>query len=284
MVNLCVITVCLNAEAVLERTIKSILNQTCVNYEYIIKDGGSTDQTVNLANSYLSAFSEKNIPFRVISKPDRGIYDAMNEAVREASGDWVIFMNAGDCLANNSVLEVVEKSDCLHTSDIVYGDVIKENVGLYRYYKADPLEKIRFGLPFSHQSVFTKRELLVERPYSNQYLSCDHEFYLDMYRQGRRFGYIPEPISIFAMDGISSNWENFYQQKIAMLENMSIRDEEAIQVAKNVLENTRKKDRLKKILRKILPARIQLSFRRLQCRRRGWKTEEEMFGSKKEAI
>lgn len=282
MVKLSVVTVCLNAEAMIEKTIQSILNQTCTDFEYIIKDGCSKDQTVSLANSYVSAFSEKNIPFRVISRPDRGIYDAMNEAVQEANGEWVIFMNAGDCLVNNRVLEMVEKNASLRTADIVYGDVIKENLGLYKHYKAESLEKIRFGLPFSHQSVFTKRELLAETPYSNAYLSCDHEFYLNMYRQGKRFGYIPEPISVFAMGGISSNWENFYQQKIAMLEQMPVRDEEVIQAAKDVLENTRKKERLKRPFRRILPERLQMMLSRMRCKRNGWKTKEEMFGVKRD--
>lgn len=284
MVKVSVITVCLNAEAMIEKTIQSVLNQTCTDFEYIIKDGCSKDQTVSLAHSYASAFSERNIPFRVLSRPDKGIYDAMNEAVREATGEWVIFMNAGDCLANRSVLEIVGKSEHLCTADIVYGDVIKEKLGLYRYDKAAPLDKIRFGLPFSHQSVFTKRELLLKMPYSNQYLSCDHEFYLNMYRQGRQFGYIPEPISIFDMGGISSNWENFYNQKIAMLEHMPVRDEEAIQRTKDVLEKTKKKDSLKKIFRKVLPAAMQDAISRMQCRRHGWKTEEEMFGTKKGTI
>ena len=105
MKRFCIITVCLNAEKVLEKTILSVLNQEFNEYEYLIKDGCSYDSTLRIAESYTSAFRKKGISYRIISQKDQGIYDAMNQAACAAQGEWILYMNAGDCFANNLVLK-----------------------------------------------------------------------------------------------------------------------------------------------------------------------------------
>ena len=85
-----IITVCLNAEKAIGDTIRSVLEQSCTDVEYIVKDGGSKDETVGIAKSFMPAFEKRGISYRVISKPDRGIYDAMNQAVRDVQGEWVL--------------------------------------------------------------------------------------------------------------------------------------------------------------------------------------------------
>ena len=76
-----IITVCLNVEGQISDTIASVLSQTCMDFEYIIKDGVSKDGTVSIAQSFAPAFAERGIPYRVISQPDKGVYDAMNQQV-----------------------------------------------------------------------------------------------------------------------------------------------------------------------------------------------------------
>ena len=88
-----VITVCYNSKKTIEDTIKSILNQTYANYEYIIIDGGSTDGTLELIKSYEPLFEGK---LRYISEPDKGIYNAMNKGIRMATGDLVCLLNSDD--------------------------------------------------------------------------------------------------------------------------------------------------------------------------------------------
>ena len=98
-----IITVTYNSEKTIHKTIESVINQKYKNYEYIIKDGLSTDKTIDLIYSY-----ENDIDC-IISKEDCGIYDAMNYAIKETNGDWIIFLNADDHFYDDKVLNRFEK-------------------------------------------------------------------------------------------------------------------------------------------------------------------------------
>ena len=287
MIKFSIITICLNIEAEIGDTIASVINQSCTDYEYLIKDGISSDGTVGVAESFAQAFAEKGISYRIISQSDSGIYDAMNQAVREAQGEWVIFMNAGDCFANSSVLDRVNKSGCLKDADIVYGDRILRSGKLFFRQKARALENIRYGLPFGHQSTFTSRKLLLDNPYSLQFRVCsDHRFYLQMYLEGKRFVYFPDAVSIYDTNGLSSNFELTLLDTIRVLEDMPIRDEEAIQKVKNDLEFRRKNEnqemRTHPHLRRLIPEVLRKKRWEFKDRKAGWKTEKELFGKKKD--
>lgn len=89
--KICIITVCYNAQKDIEKTVLSVLGQTYPNYEYIVIDGGSTDGTIDIIRRY------KNRLACFVSEPDDGIYDAMNKGIMAATGEWINFINAGDC-------------------------------------------------------------------------------------------------------------------------------------------------------------------------------------------
>lgn len=110
-----VVTVCFNAESVLEQTMQSVLNQTYKNVEYLIIDGGSKDGTLDIIKKY----SDK---VKWISEPDKGIYDAMNKGVKMASGEWINFMNAGDRFASNDVLEKIFAKEYPEEVKFLYSD------------------------------------------------------------------------------------------------------------------------------------------------------------------
>ena len=93
---LSIVTVCLNAEQLIGRTIDSVLRQDMDDYEYLIVDGASADRTLAIAESYRPAFDEKGIRYTIVSERDSGIYNAMNKGARLASGEWICYMNAGD--------------------------------------------------------------------------------------------------------------------------------------------------------------------------------------------
>lgn len=286
VIKFTIITICLNIEDQIGDTIASVLNQTCTEYEYLIKDGVSRDRTVSIAESFAPAFAEKGIPFRVISQPDKGIYDAMNQAICEAQGEWILLMNAGDRFADKTILSRLEQSGCLGNADVVYGDRILQNGKLFCYQKAGDLKNIWFSLPFGHQSTLTSRELFQNNLYSLQFKICgDHQFYLRMYLEGKRFVYYPEAISIFDINGISANWEPALQETIRILEEMPVRNEDAIQQLKHKLETkTKKKKRTEFIHRylwRFVPQKLRMKMRERKIRRAGWKTEEEFFGKKK---
>ena len=116
-----VITVSYNAAQTIEETLFSVCNQSYLNVEYIIIDGGSTDGTCEIIEKY------RNKIGYFISEPDNGIYDAMNKGLKIATGDYVIFLGADDHFISLSVLEeVVEEMEKTNKTNIVfYGDVFR---------------------------------------------------------------------------------------------------------------------------------------------------------------
>lgn len=120
MIRFSILTCTYNAGSVLQRTLDSILNQTWVQIEHIIVDGASKDNTMALVNAYRQRNTEEDTQHDIVvsSEPDRGLYDAMNKALKKATGDYVVFLNAGDVLPNEKTLEnisndVNERSDGL---------------------------------------------------------------------------------------------------------------------------------------------------------------------------
>lgn len=282
-----VITVCYNCEAEIRDTILSVLDQTCTDFEYLIKDGASQDETVAVAKSFIPAFDEKNIPYQIFSQSDTGIYDAMNCATRAAQGEWIIYMNAGDLFADETVLEKVKNSGCLETADVVYGDCIRKQEDLYMYKKADILEKMRTVMPFRHQSAFVCRTCFTDNQYDEKYrISSDFKLFLQLYRKGKRFIYIPMPISLCDMTGISADWERKIQEKIQILEEEPVRDEGSIQKLSAQLETVRKNNRKNRFMHQHLWRFVPKKLRQIRFRwimkKDGWMTADEWLSQKKE--
>jgi len=142
-----VVTVCYNAADVLEKTMLSVLNQTYKDIEYIIIDGGSTDGTVDIIKKYADRISYW------VSEPDKGIYDAMNKGIKKATGEWINFMNAGDCFTNDEVVKKVFNQINCENKRIIYGDMNlcgKEKL----FKKAKSCSFFSRNMPCSHQAVF----------------------------------------------------------------------------------------------------------------------------------
>ncbi|MCO6460733.1 MAG: glycosyltransferase [Saprospiraceae bacterium] len=113
---LTIVTVCYNAAAVLEDTIKSVITQTCKDYEYIVIDGASKDDTLNIIEEYNEHIN------KWITEPDKGIYDAMNKGIELASGQFIWFLNAGDRAYDSRVVENLKAVASNH--DVLYGEVM----------------------------------------------------------------------------------------------------------------------------------------------------------------
>ena len=118
-----IITICYNAEKEIARTIKSVLKQTFKDIEYIIVDGKSKDRTVAIAEDIVKDFPQREV--KIISEPDRGIYDAMNKGIKISSGEWVCMMNAGDSFADESVLSNVFHQKIPEGVSFLYSDLYK---------------------------------------------------------------------------------------------------------------------------------------------------------------
>lgn len=117
MPRISVITVCLNAAPSMKITLESVISQKYTNKEIIIIDGASVDGTLDVVKLYSSHID------RIVSEKDRGIYDAMNKGVALATGDYCIFMNAGDTFADCDTLAKAFQKPA--DADVLYGDVIK---------------------------------------------------------------------------------------------------------------------------------------------------------------
>ncbi len=164
--KLSVITIVYNNAAAIERTMLSVLNQSYKNIEYIVIDGASTDGTLTIVKQY-----EKRLA-KLISEKDKGIYDAMNKGLAQASGDYVLFMNSGDEIYELNTVEKIFATS--PNADIYYGEteMYDENwnsLGRRRHQAPDTFNwrSFKYGMSISHQAIYVKRSLT--EPYDLQY-------------------------------------------------------------------------------------------------------------------
>lgn len=197
-----VITVCYNAREMLLRTMNSVWAQTYKHVEYVIVDGASTDGTLELLEEYGGRIDHW------VSESDKGIYDAMNKGVSMAKGKWVIFMNAGDCFADNHVLENVFSVP--RQADVIYGDVVKGGV-----VKKASSPRNAHRMFFCHQCVFVKIESLKAFPFDISHkMSADFKQMKQLWLAGKQFLQLDFPIADFDVQGVSNTnravglWDN----------------------------------------------------------------------------
>lgn len=204
-----VVTVCRNAAADLERTLRSVVEQTSHDIEHIVIDGASTDSTPEVLRRY------RRSGLTWISEPDRGIYDAMNKGTRLATGEWVIFMNAGDTFAAADTVGRAEKvlAEVSADTGVVYGDVVK--LGEIKR-AGEPRDCHRMF--FCHQSVFNRRSVLLSHPYDISHpLSADFKLYKTLIREGIGFMHIDFPVADFDTGGISNR-----RRSLGLADNMRV--------------------------------------------------------------
>lgn len=219
-----VITVCLNSETIITKTIESVLNQTYPNIEYIIIDGLSIDNTVTIIKNYENKFKEKNFRYTWISEKDHGIYHAMSKGIMMASGSWVAFMNAGDWFYDNDVISKIFKKD-RSKFDLIYGDhevrYDERYNGFKRLQKAGPINNLFKGLVFSHQSLFTRLKLLKEIGINRNGIKIanDYRFVVQSYIEGKKFLKTDIVVASIIAGGLSDNGSH---RIIALYENLKI--------------------------------------------------------------
>jgi glycosyltransferase involved in cell wall biosynthesis len=215
MIKLSIITINYNNADGLEKTIKSVINQTFTNYEYIIIDGGSTDKSIAIIKSYSEQIKHWG------SEKDRGIYHAMNKGIITAKGEYCLFLNSGDYLVNKSIIKNV--FDLEKSQDILYGELefthrdTKKNI-VKRPVKIDSYHMFHDNI--WHPASFIKRELFNSIGlYNEQYkIAADYDFFLNaLVIKKVSSVYIPFSISVYDTEGISSLPSNF--QKVSMERN-----------------------------------------------------------------
>lgn len=181
MYKLSVITVTYNAQETLERTMKSVQEQSYSDIEHVIVDGKSADGTLALIQKY------ENPALRWISEPDNGLYDAMNKAAAMVSGDYLCFLNAGDTFfAADTVQKIMQSIDKNTSPDILYGETaIVDGQGKFLHMRRLKTPEtltwtsFRQGMVVCHQAFIIKRELF--EPYDLSYrFSADFDWCIRM--------------------------------------------------------------------------------------------------------
>ena len=200
MIKFSVVTITFNAETVLQRTLDSVLCQTYEDVEHLIIDGASTDGTLALSEAYKQRSDESDNGHQVIlqSEPDRGIYDAMNKGLTQASGDYIVFMNAGDTFPQADTLEqVVHRCRLteLPTDEwpgVLYGNTdIVDGEGRYLHpRRLQPPAKLtwrsfRQGMLVCHQAFYARTDIAKNLQYDTRYrFSADVDWCIKVMRSG----------------------------------------------------------------------------------------------------
>ena len=203
-VRVSIITVCYNAEKTIRETIESVLNQTYTDFEYIIQDGLSQDHTMDIVREYAPKFAQRGITYCYQSSKDTGIYNAMNKATEKARGEWCIYMNADDSFYSNSVLKEVFGTETYKGYDAVYGAYCRHDEKNSYVFQSEKIETLPKKMPFVHQAIFIRTEVMKQYGYDEQYRLCaDYDSCFKMYADGKRFQKIPTVIANYSIRGIS---------------------------------------------------------------------------------
>lgn len=188
-----VVTVTYNCKDTIEKTIQNVLKQTYPNIEYIVIDGDSTDGTKEIIERYSDQLAY------YISEPDKGIYDAMNKGVREATGEWIIFRNSGDYFFSPSTIEDVfnwyeDKGEDLITG----GTRFFEHDGYFDSYYSPASEEPCDKALFPHPSTFIRSRVQRNFPFLEMFkVSGDFYFFLNVVLHGVKYVCYPHLISLF---------------------------------------------------------------------------------------
>jgi glycosyltransferase involved in cell wall biosynthesis len=213
-----IITVVYNGRLHIERTIQSIQSQTYTNLEYLIMDGASKDGTLEIAKKYAA------VNTLIFSDKDNGIYDAMNKGLKQATGDYILFINAGDELYEKETLAKIIAAG--ENADVYYGNtvVVNENrvvLGERRLLPPKVLtwKSLKYGMNVSHQSFVAKRTLC--EPYRLNYkISADIDWVIRVLKKSEKIINTEIIISKFLEGGAS----NVHRKK-SLLERFSIMSE-----------------------------------------------------------
>lgn len=196
-----IITVVYNGQGLIERTVKSVVNQTYTNIEYLIIDGASKDNTLAVIQPYTSKIT------KIVSEKDNGIYDAMNKGLQLATGDYVLFINAGDELFSTSTLEEVFSTQSY--ADAYYGNTAVTNesgerLGDRRLAPPEQLtsKSLKHGMCVSHQS-FIARRTLCPNYNLNYQISADFDWVINVLKKSKNVVNTHTYISKFLEGGAS---------------------------------------------------------------------------------
>ncbi len=208
-----IITIVHNNIKDIEACIKSVLNQSFKDIEFIIIDGGSVDGTLNIIKKYESKIKSELKNFVLISEPDDGIYDALNKGIKQSSGEVIGFLHSDDIYPNNDVLNNVASAFEKNKTDSLYGDLeYVDKVNTYkiiRKWKSGEFsdKKIKSGWMPPHPALFIKKEIYEKYGlYNTLYkISSDYDMILRLlFKNKISTFYVPEVLVKMRVGGQSN--------------------------------------------------------------------------------
>lgn len=213
-----IITINLNNLHGLQRTMESILTQTSHDYEWIVIDGGSTDGSKELIEQ-----NDNHITYWV-SEPDDGIFNAMNKGIKKACGDYLLFLNSGDCLADNDIIEYINNYTL--NDDFIVGKTCSSKDSLPplkqkdNYTTEDTLERLSVSA-FPHQATFIRRNVFQKYGLYREDKQLASDWYLTicaLIKGNATVCFIPRIIAVIEPNGISQRYHSqLYQEREQLL-------------------------------------------------------------------
>jgi len=211
MLTVSIITASFNSAKTISDTIESVLAQTYENIEYIIVDGKSADETVDIIEKYAPKFEGR---LKYVSEKDKGIYDAMNKGIRMATGDVVGILNSDDYFTSNDVVARLMSAFDDKSVDAIYGDIHfvrdEKHDKVVRYYSSKLFRPfwLRFGFMPAHPSFYARRSVYAKAGnYKLDYqIGSDFEMMVRLFKRHHiRSRYIPMDFVTMRMGGTSTN-------------------------------------------------------------------------------
>jgi glycosyltransferase involved in cell wall biosynthesis len=198
-----IITATYNSKEHLDETVQSVLSQCLAEVEYIFIDGGSTDGTIDIIQSY----ADKDDRIRWISEPDDGIADAFNKGIRMATGEIIGILNSDDFYLNGTLTAVAAAYRSHPECDVFHGDMLrlKGDTVLFRLVPANVDTHIWREMPLNHPTVFVTRRAYekVGGFDAKVRIAMDYDLMLRMYKAGCRFHYLERPLAAMRYGGAS---------------------------------------------------------------------------------
>ena len=204
-----IITATYNSKSMIKSSMDSVISQDYPNVEYVIVDGKSNDNSLDIIEGYI----KMNFPIKLISEKDEGVYDAFNKGIMLTTGDIIGFVHADDFLNSNTILSEIVSIFENNDVDGVYGDLqyvkVSDTNNVVRNWKSRPFypEMIKNAWMPPHPTLFLRKEVYEKHGHfdTSYKIAADYEFILRIFKdQFLNFEYLPKVITTMRLGGISN--------------------------------------------------------------------------------
>lgn len=206
-----IITITYNSEKTIARTMESVLSQSMLeksngedSVEYLLIDGKSSDTTVAVAESFRSRMEAKSIELRILSEKDKGIYDAMNKGIRQATGDVIGILNSDDWYEKET-LQTVADTFRRENCDLMFANIRMHRADGSTFVKKARLRSFQTSRDWNHPTTFVKASLYKAHPFKMLGIHDDYGFYLEVRKAGAKIITVDQVLADFTMGGASNH-------------------------------------------------------------------------------